>query len=298
MKSYFLFILINIIIFVFTNEIIEEIPDFFDSRKKWPNCISKIYNQGTCGACYAFSTATTFSMRFCIKNNSSQIINFSPQHLVNCLSGCKGEFPDIVWDYINQNGITTEECLSYQQSGKSCTSKCDSNENEFKKYYSGKTKFLESEESIKKEIMKNGPVTSMMYIYNDYYDYKSGIYIHNGGDNYLGFHAISIIGWGIEDNIKYWIIQDSYGISHGEKGYLRIKIGDKCGAGETAFCDEINGKYIIDNDKEENNENEKDKNNYNENDNNEKNNSNIYSNKQNILFTYNYLLYFIILFLI
>ena len=286
---------------IFANEIIEEIPDFFDSRKKWPNCISKIYDQGTCGACYAFSTATTFSMRFCIKNNSSQIINFSPQNLVNCLSGCKGEFPDIVWDYINQNGITTEECLSYQKAGKKCTSKCDSSKDEFKKYYSGKTKFLESEESIKKEIMKNGPVTSMMNIYNDYYDYKSGIYIHTGGDNYLGFHAISIVGWGIENNIKYWIIQDSYGISHGEKGYLRIKIGDKCGAGATAFCDEIDGKYIVE--KEKNNEDKKndDKNNnrIKENCNNNQNNSEIYYNKENVLLSYNYyILIFIILFLI
>ena len=92
--------------------------------------------------------------------------------------------------------------------------------------------------------MTNGPVTSMMYLYKDYYDYKSGIYSHNYGDNILGFHAISIIGWGMEDNIKYWIIQDSYGTSKGENGYLKIKIGDDSGAGKTAFCDELEGKYM------------------------------------------------------
>ena len=161
-----------------------------------------------------------------------------------------------------------------------------------------KTKFLENEESIKKEIMRTGPVTSMMYIYNDYYDYKSGIYIHNGGDNYLGFHAISIIGWGVENNIKYWIIQDSYGISHGEKGYLRIKIGDKCGAGATAFCDEIDGKYIVENGKEKNNDKEKNEDaNSNKNESIKKNNDTI--NKENVLLSYNYyILIFIILFLI
>ena len=143
--------------------------------------------------------------------------------------------------------------LSYQQRDQICSSKCDSKEDKFIKYYSGKTKFLEDEKSIKKEIIENGPVTSMMIIYKDYYDYKSGIYNHIGEDDYLGFHAISIIGWGIEDNIKYWIIQDSYGISHGENGYMRIKIGDKCGAGETAYSDEIDGKYTDYNDEDNNN---------------------------------------------
>ena len=51
------------------------------------------------------------------------------------------------------------------------------------------------------------------------------------------------MGWGIEDGIKYWLIQDSYGKSKGENGFIKIKIGDDCGAGATAFCDEIDGKY-------------------------------------------------------
>ena len=53
-----------------------------------------------------------FSTRFCIKNNLSQIINFSPQNLFNCLNGYSGEFPDVVWEYIKTNGITTEKCQS------------------------------------------------------------------------------------------------------------------------------------------------------------------------------------------
>lgn len=244
MTLYIFIFLLNFIISVRTEEK-EKIPEFFDSRKEWPNCIPKIFDQGPCGACYAMSTATTFSARYCIKNNSSKIINFSPQNLINCLSGCKGEFPDVVWDYINKNGITTDNCLSYQKAEKSCSMNCDSDNIKFNKYYAGKLKFMEDEISIKKEIMKNGPVTSMMLIYNDYYNYISGIYNHSGSlDDYLGFHAISIIGWGVEDNVKYWIIQDSYGASRGENGYMRIKIGDPSGAGQSAYCDEIEGKYI------------------------------------------------------
>ena len=38
----------------------EDIPESFDARVKWPNCVPKIQNQGGCGACYAFSISTVF----------------------------------------------------------------------------------------------------------------------------------------------------------------------------------------------------------------------------------------------
>lgn len=236
MKAY---IFLIVIIYVLT----DEIPDSFDSRKEWPNCIPKIYDQGTCGACYAISTATTFSTRYCIKNKLSKIINFSPQNLVDCLGGCEGEFPDVAWTYMETRGITTDKCLPYLDTENGCSQECDSKIEPFTKYYSGELKILEDEISIKKEIMENGPVTSMMEIYDDYYDYKSGIYIHSKGDNLIDYHAISIVGWGVENNIKFWIVQDSHGTSRGENGYMRIKIGDESGAGATAICDEKEGKY-------------------------------------------------------
>ena len=104
-------------------------------------------------------------MRYCIRNKLSKIINFSAQNLINCLSGCEGEFPDVTWNYLNSSGITTEECLSYKGAKRNCDSKCDSNNVKFNKYYAGKTKFFEDETEIKKEILKNGPVTSMMELF-------------------------------------------------------------------------------------------------------------------------------------
>ena len=162
-----------LLISLFLCIISDDIPESFDSRIKWPNCVSKVYNQGSCGACYAFSVATAFSMRYCIRNNLSEIINFSAQNLINCLSGCEGEFPDVTWNYLNSSGITTEECLSYKGAKRNCDSKCDSNNVKFNKYYAGETKYLVTgENEIKEEILKNGPVTTMMYIYEDYFYYK------------------------------------------------------------------------------------------------------------------------------
>ena len=73
-KNIFSFlILINILTSISFEENQEIIPESFDSRIKWPNCIPKIYDQGSCGACYAFSVSTAFSMRFCIRNELKEI---------------------------------------------------------------------------------------------------------------------------------------------------------------------------------------------------------------------------------
>lgn len=41
----------------------------------------------------------------------------------------------------------------------------------------------------------------------------------------LGGHAVKIVGWGVEDGIKYWICANSWGPSWGENGFFRIREG-------------------------------------------------------------------------
>jgi len=72
------------------------------------------------------------------------------------------------------------------------------------------------------EIMANGPVETGFTVYRDFYNYTGGIYQHLSGSA-MGGHAVKIIGWGVENNVDYWIVANSWGSGWGENGFFRIK---------------------------------------------------------------------------
>ena len=54
--------------------------------------------------------------------------------------------------------------------------------------------------------------------------YKSGVYQHQTG-GMLGGHAVKIIGYGVEDGVKYWLLANSWNESWGDKGFFKILRG-------------------------------------------------------------------------
>ncbi|VDM75817.1 unnamed protein product [Strongylus vulgaris] len=87
---------------------------------------------------------------------------------------------------------------------------------------------------IQKEIMTNGPVEAGYTVYEDFYQYTSGVYVHTAGKQ-LGGHAVKILGWGVDNNTPYWLVANSWNTDWGENaitrsGYFRIVRGlNECG---------------------------------------------------------------------
>merc|ERR1712194_444052 len=77
----------------------------------------------------------------------------------------------------------------------------------------------------KGNIQKFGPVSSAFIVYDDFMQYKSGIYTGPAqGAKELGGHAIKIMGWGTRksDGLGYWIVANSWGSDWGEGGFFKI----------------------------------------------------------------------------
>lgn len=52
-----------------------------------------------------------------------------------------------------------------------------------------------------------------------------------------GGHAVKIIGWGVEDNVPYWLVANSWNTDWAENGYFRILRGkNECGIEESVVA--------------------------------------------------------------
>ena len=59
------------------------------------------------------------------------------------------------------------------------------------------------------------PLAPCAAVYQDFFNYQSGVYSHASG-SVAGGHAIKIIGWGVENGVAYWICANTWNTSWGE----------------------------------------------------------------------------------
>ncbi|KAG8301350.1 cathepsin B-like [Homalodisca vitripennis] len=254
-----------------------DLPKNFDAREKWSKCISlqEVRDQGPCGSCWAVGAAAAFTDRYCIASKMAFNGHLSAEELLSCCyecgDGCNGGFSDMAWGYFESNGIVTggdyhshEGCQPYtlptcehHVPGKRknckaygnlptppCKSKCYNKKYKdhsfIKDHHKVKSTFSISNnvKQTQKEIFNNGPLEASFTVYEDFLSYKSGVYQHTSG-GYLGGHAVKVIGWGVEKNVPYWLVANSWNSDWGDHGFFKIKRGnDECG-----FEDDMSGGY-------------------------------------------------------
>ena len=236
-----------------------DLPESYDPRDKYPKCesLNEVRDQANCGSCWAFGGVEAMSDRICIHSGQKLQTRVSAQNLLACCTscgfGCDGGLPSSTWRYWQNTGITTGDlygdnktCQPYflppcdhhiEGSHGACPPTVDTPECKTdcsdgnKKEYSSELTYGENaysisgENNIMQEIYENGPVEGSFLVYEDFVTYKSGVYQHVTGE-YLGGHAIKILGWGVEDGVKYWLCVNSWNEEWGDKGFFKIKRGN------------------------------------------------------------------------
>ncbi len=84
----------------------------------------------------------------------------------------------------------------------------------------------DNEDDIMQEIYRWGPVSAGFKVYEQFFNNYDGKSIYmgpNSDENVLGGHAIRIVGWGEENNVKFWWIANSWSNKWGMNGYFRMK---------------------------------------------------------------------------
>jgi len=236
------------------------IPANFDSRVQWSNCpsTSEVRDQANCGSCWAFAAVESMTDRICIASNGHTMAHLSAEDLNSCCdscgNGCDGGDPASAWDYWVQTGIVSGG--NYGQGGCApyslapcdhhvngslppcgaigdtppCPSTCQNGDAWTNDTHYGASSYsLNTITDIQTEIMTHGPVEAAFTVYADFLPYKQGVYHHVTGDE-LGGHAVKILGWGVEQSTKYWLVANSWNTDWGNKGFFKILLGtDECG---------------------------------------------------------------------
>lgn len=206
-------------------------PESFDARTQWPDCVHEVRDQQQCGSCWAFGASEALSDRFCVASQGKINVVLSPEDMVSCDSrnaGCEGGNLFFAWNYLMKNGIVADSCFPYT-AGTGVAPKCNTTTcadgSKPKKYKCADKVHPKTVSDIKKELAFSGPMEGAFTVYEDFFNYKSGVYQHVEGDM-AGGHAIKVLGYGSENGVDYWLCANSWGSSWGENGFFKIKQGD------------------------------------------------------------------------
>uniref|UniRef100_A0A6B2LAF8 Peptidase C1A papain C-terminal domain-containing protein n=1 Tax=Arcella intermedia TaxID=1963864 RepID=A0A6B2LAF8_9EUKA len=245
----------------YQNEMVQALPTTFDSSTNWPMCASMkvIRDQSACGSCWAFAGVEAMSDRICIFKKVN--VSLSSADLAFCCDscgfGCGGGYPSAAWDYFQNTGIVEEGCWPYpfpscdhhipnspnpcpsnEYPNPACATSCSSSwtgpswNNDL--HMSQSSYSVSGEADIMTEIYTNGPVEVAFTVYEDFVTYKSGVYKHTTGAE-LGGHAVKMMGWGVENGQKYWLVANSWNPHWGLNGFFKILRGtDECGIEDEA----------------------------------------------------------------
>ncbi|KAM3129368.1 hypothetical protein pb186bvf_018516 [Paramecium bursaria] len=179
----------------------------------------KMRNQGQCGNSQVYSSVEAVEGLYTVGKN--QKVDASVQQIIDCAGvGCDGGSFDTVLQYIQKNGIATEQEYPGTSSPRPC------------KKVGGSIKIsgynqLSEENKIQKAVAWY-PITALVDA-SRWGLYQSGVF--SNCDQNLN-HAILIVGYDAQGN---WIVQNSWGTSWGEAGYIRVKAGDTCGITKMAY---------------------------------------------------------------
>jgi hypothetical protein len=152
---------------------------------------------------------------------------------MDCSSGCDGGNEAVALLVLATSGDVELWCDPYTRTQGTCGSFCASG-NIYAAAVAGSVKRVGGPGpagvlQMQYELVRGGPGVVSFMVMSDFFSYAGGVYTPSAGATEVGGHAVSLVGWGVDMGVPYWLCQNSWGTVFGEGGFFRILRGaDTC----------------------------------------------------------------------
>lgn len=177
---------------------------------------TSVKDQGSCGSCWAFSTAGMFESVLLKKGISTDL---SEQWLVSCNTdgwGCNGGW--FANNYYLNPGAVLESCFRYKAIDAPCKTGCPY------VYIATGQGSASNVAAIKDAIKVYGAVSCAVTVTTPFQAYTGGVFNYNSTAQTN--HAVVLVGW--DDTLGSagcWRMKNSWGRSWGDSGMMWIEYG-------------------------------------------------------------------------
>lgn len=207
------------------------LPESVDWREK--GAVTPVQDQGVCGSCWAFAAIATQEGVWAAAGN--ELLKLSEQNIVDCTKaalGCHGGLPELgLQSVIDTQGgkfmlLSDYPYVAWQNSCVFDAAKGVSHVSKITVY--------RTEDDLLTCVGELGPTAiGFDASTNMFRQYTSGIFNCDYCTDEQN-HAMTVVGYGVEDGTKYWIVKNSWGPTWGEKGYIKVIRGvNMCGIQRT-----------------------------------------------------------------
>jgi len=220
-------------------------PSKFDWRNVAPNCLATVINQGQCENCWAISSSHAMSARLCIAQGVaglSQNRFLSPHHVTTCSqlpqgqNGCQPQMPQTGFSFMTGD-VHSLQCMPTVDTGTSatgCQQSCNAGSggslSDVNGIVQGTYVKYDNPTDIKTALVNGGPLAVGISVPADllttfplYTPNPNGIYNLNPSEYTIGGHMIMLVGYDDTASPPYWIIQNSWGSTQGQGGFLKLQ---------------------------------------------------------------------------
>jgi C1A family cysteine protease len=191
--------------------------------------VTPVKDQGQCGSCWAFSATGALEGAWFLKNGS--LYNVSEQQLVDCSTaegneGCNGGLMDDAFQYVIDNGLTTDAAYPYTATGPNA---CQAKGKLTVVKATGFTDVVPNSETALMSALTEQPVSVAVEAdQGSFQFYSSGVMTKSCGTQLD--HGVLAVGYGTLDGQDYYKVKNSWGEDWGMKGYILLGRGTAFGA--------------------------------------------------------------------